>query len=100
MASVSNVSNARSLNVIICLTDGFATVENGIITTDNIKTSNIITDGINLNHNGRHLSVFDDLNNKSYYTEIICLSGKINSILEYENKNVINNGKSTLSFTM
>ena len=49
MATISNISNARSMNGIITLTDGVATIENGIITSDNIITSNIITDDINLN---------------------------------------------------
>ena len=49
MASISNISNARSMNGIITLTDGFATIENGSITSDNKTTSNIITDDINLN---------------------------------------------------
>ena len=47
MASISNISNARSMNGIITLTDGFTTIENGNITSDNITTSNIITDDIN-----------------------------------------------------
>ena len=51
MAYFSNVSNNRSMNGIICLTDGYVTIENGVITS-----SNIITDDINLNRNGRHLS--------------------------------------------
>ena len=82
MASFSNVSNNRSMNGIICITDGFATIENGTITT-----SSIITDDINLNRNGRHLSLFNELDDKAYYTDIICLSGQINSILAYENIN-------------
>ena len=44
MASISNISNSRSMNGIITLTDGVATIENGIITCDNIITSNSITD--------------------------------------------------------
>ena len=71
MASISNISNARNMNGIITLTDGFTTIENGNITSDNITTSNIITDDINLNiGNGCSLSVFDDLNNKAYYSDI------------------------------
>ena len=44
MASISNISNACSMNGIITLTDGYAMNENGIITSDNIITTNIITD--------------------------------------------------------
>ena len=33
------------MNGIITLTDGYATIENGNITSDNITTSNISTDG-------------------------------------------------------
>ena len=71
MASFSNVSNTRSMNGIICITDGFATIENGVITT-----SNIITDDINLNRNGRHLSLYNELDAMASYDDIICLSGK------------------------
>ena len=75
---MNTISNARSMNGIITITDGFATIENGNITSDNITTSNIITDDINLNiGNGRSLSVFDDLNNKAYYSDILSLSGII-----------------------
>ena len=108
MASISNISNARSMNGIIILTDGFATIKNGNITTDgNITTSNIITDDINLNlGNGRSLSVLDDLNNKATYIDVLCLSGVIytnnNSVISYENAtnntiNLINNELVTLS---
>ena len=69
MASFSNVSNNRSMNGIICITDGFATIENGIITT-----SSIITDDINLNRNGRNLSLFNELDDMASYDDIICLS--------------------------
>ena len=72
MASFSNVSNTRSMNGIICITDGFATIENGVITT-----SSIITDDINLNRNGRNLSLFNELDAMGSYDDIICLSGKI-----------------------
>ena len=96
MASISNISNARSMNGIITLTDGFATIENGSITSDNITTSNIITDDINLNiKNGRHLSVFDDLNNKAYYSDVLSLSGII-----YNYENIINSEIITLSSTI
>ena len=78
MASFSNVSSNRSMNGIICISDSFATIENGIITS-----SNIITD-INLNQNGRHLSLFNELDDKASYDDIICLSGYINSILAYK----------------
>ena len=89
MATISNISNARSMNGIITLTDGVATIENGIITSDNIITSNIITEDINLNiGDGRHLSVFDDLNNKAYYSNILCLSGIIYNYENINNKNV------------
>ena len=77
------------MNGIVILSDGYATVVNGILPSDNIITSNITTDSINLHiENGRHLSVFDDLNNKAYYSDIICLSGIIydnnNLFLEYK----------------
>ena len=92
MASISNISNARSMNGIITLTDGFATIENGIITSDNIITSNIITDDINLNiGDGRHLSLFDDLNNKAYYSDILSLSGLIYNYENINNNNTIYN---------
>ena len=82
---MNTISNARSMNGIITITDGFATIENGSITSDNITTNNIITDDINLNiGDGRHLSVFDDLNNKAYYSDILSLSG---IIYDYENIN-------------
>ena len=87
MASISNISNARSMNGIITITDGFAIIENGSITSDNITTNNIITDDINLNiGNGRTLSVFDDVNNKAYFTDIITLSS-----ITYTNNNTYNN---------
>ena len=94
MASISNITTARSMNGIITLTDGYATIENGNITSDNITTSNIITDDINLNlGNGRSLSVFDDLNTKAVYTDILSLSGIIYnnniSVISYENANTI-----------
>ena len=103
MASISNISNARSMNGIRTITDGVATIENGIITSDNIITSNIITDDINLNiGDGRHLSVFDDLNNKAYYSDILSLSG---ILYNYENINnnyghIINSEIITLSSTI
>ena len=94
MASFSNIpTNAQSMNGIIILSDGYATSENGNNTTDgNITTSNITTDDINLNlGGGRTLSVFDDLNDKATYTDILCLSGVIYSnnisVINYENSN-------------
>ena len=103
MASISNISNARSMNGIIKLTDGIATIENGIITSDNIITSNIITDDINLNiGDGRHLSVFDDLNNKAYYSDVLSLSGIIYNYenINNNNVNIINSEIITLSSTI
>ena len=92
MASISNIpTNARSMNGIIILSDGVCNIEDGNITTDgDIITSNITTNDINLNvGNGRTLSVYDDLNNKAYYTDIITLSGVVynnyNTILSNEN---------------
>ena len=41
MPSFSNVSHTRSMNGIISLTDGFATIENGVITTINVITDDI-----------------------------------------------------------
>ena len=88
MASISNIpTNARSMNGIIILSDGVCNIEDGNITTDgDIITSNITTNDINLNlPGGRSLSVFDDLNNEAYYTDIITLSGVVynNKILYY-----------------
>ena len=80
MASISNIpTNARSMNGIIILSDGVCNIEDGNITTDgDIITSNITTNDINLNlPGGRSLSVYDDLNNKTYYTDIITLSGVV-----------------------
>ena len=97
------ISNARSMNGIITLTDGFATVENGNITSDNITTSNIITDDINLNiGDGRHRSVFDDLNNTAYYSDILSLSGIIynDKNIKNNNVNIINSEIITLSSTI
>ena len=49
MASISRISNARSMNGIITFTDGFATSENGNIITDgNITTTNITPDDIKI----------------------------------------------------
>ena len=80
---MNTISNARSMNGIITLTDGFATIENGSITSDNITTNNIITDDINLNiGDGRHLSLINDLNDKEYYTDILTLSGNIYIIMK------------------
>ena len=107
MASISNITTARSMNGIITLTDGYATIENGNITSDNITTSNINTDDINLNlGGGRSLSVLDDLSLKATYTDILSLSGIIYnnniSVISYENSNnnsinLINNEIVTLS---
>ena len=92
MASISNIPTiARSMNGIIILSDGVCNIEDGNITTEgNITTRNITTDDINLNiGGGRTLSVYDDLNNKAYYTDIITLSGIVynnyNTILSNEN---------------
>ena len=84
------------MNGVITLTDGFATIENRSITSDNITTSNIITDDINLNTgNGRSLSVIDDWNNKAYYSDILSLTGII-----YNYENIYNSKKLTLSNTI
>ena len=91
------------MNGIIKLTDGIATIENGIITSDNIITSNIITDDINLNiGDGRHLSLIDDLNDKAYYTDILSLSGIIYNYenIKNNNVNIINSEIITLSSTI
>ena len=104
MASFLNIpTNARSMNGIIVLSDGVATIENGNITTDgNITTSNITTDYINLNLGGGR----NDLNDKATYTDILCLSGVIYSnnisVINYKNSNnntinLINNEIITLS---
>ena len=79
------ITNARSMNGIITLTDGVCEIEDGNISTDgNITSSNIYTNDIHLNlGNGRSLSVFDDSNNKAYYTDIITLSSII-----YTNSNI------------
>ena len=108
MASISNITTARSMNGIIKLTDGVCNIENGNITTEgNITTSNMTTDDINLNlGGGRSLSVLDDLSLKATYTDILSLSGVIytnnNSVISYENAtnntiNLINNKLVTLS---
>ena len=109
MASFSNIAtNARSMNGIIILSDGFATIENGNITTDgSIISTNITTDDLSLNlGGGRSLSVLDDLSLKATYTDILSLSGVIytnnNSVISYENAtnntiNLINNELVTLS---
>ena len=66
------------MNGIITLSDGYATIENGIITSNNVITNNITIDDINFKiGDGRHLSVFDNLNNKAYYTDVLSLSGII-----------------------
>ena len=65
---------------------------------------NIYTNDINLNlGNGRSLSVFDDLNNKAYYTGIITLSSVIYSnninVINYElNNNLYNSTLSNLIY--
>ena len=53
------ITNSRSMNGIITLTDGVCEIEGGNITTEgNITTTNIYTNDINLNlGNGRTLSV-------------------------------------------
>ena len=73
------ITNARSMNGIITLSDGVCEIEDGNKNTQrNITSSNIYTNDINLNlGNGRSLSVFNDLNNKAYYTDIITLSSVI-----------------------
>ena len=90
------ITNARSMNWIITLTHGVCEIEDGNISTDgNITSSNIYTNYINLNlGNGRSLSVFNDLNNKAYYTDIITLSS-----IRYTNNYTIHNNlyNSTLS---
>ena len=40
MASISNINNATSMNGIITVTAGYATIENCSITSENIATSN------------------------------------------------------------
>ena len=81
------------MNGIVILTDRYTTNENGNIATDgNITITNITTDYINLNLGGvRSLSVFDELNNKATFIDVLCLSGVIynnnNSVISYENAN-------------
>ena len=53
----------------------------------NKRSPLVYTNDINLNlGNGRSLSVFNDLNNKAYCTDIITLSG----VIYTNNSNVIN----------
>ena len=99
------ITNARSMNGIITLTDGVCEIEDGNINTQgNITSSNIYTNDINLNiGNGRSLSVFNDLNNKAYYTDIITLSSVIYSnninVINYElNNNLYNSTLSNLIY--
>ena len=78
MASISSLAiNNRSMNGIIILTDGYAPNENGNIINDgNITTTNITTDDIYLNlGGGRIIFVFDDLNNKATYIDVLFLTG-------------------------
>ena len=103
MASISNTSNACSMNGIITWTDGYATIENGGILSDNIITNNKITDDIYLNiGDGRHISVFDNLNNKANYSDILSLSGIIYNYenINNDNINIINSEIITLSSTI
>ena len=99
------ITNARSMNGIITLTDGVCEIEDGNINTQgNITSSNIYTNDINLNiGNGRSLSVFNDLNNKAYYADIITLSSVIYSnninVINYElNNNLYNSTLSNLIY--
>ena len=88
MASFSNIAtNVRSMNGIIVLSDGIATIENRNITTEgDIITSNISTNDINLNlPGGRSLSVLSNLEDKASYTDVFTLSG-----VKYSNNNIIN----------
>ena len=106
MAPFSNIAtNARSMNGIIILSDGVATIENGNITTDgSIISTNITTDDLSLNlGGGRSLSVLDDLSLKATYTDILTLSGVIyssnNNVINYElNYNLYNSTLSNLIY--
>ena len=81
------ITSARSMNGIITLTNNFFEIEYGNINTQgNITSSNIYTTDINLNFAyGRTISIFDDLNNKAYYTNFLMLSSII-----YTNNNIYN----------
>ena len=91
------ITSARSMNGIITLTNNFFEIEYGNINTQgNITSSNIYTTDINLNFAyGRTISIFDDLNNKAYYTNFLMLSSIIytniniyNSDAVYNNSNI------------
>ena len=81
------ITSARSMNGIITLTNNFFEIEYGNINTQgNITSSNIYTTDINLNFAyGRTISIFDDVNNKAYYTNFLMLSSII-----YTNNNIYN----------
>ena len=93
MVSISNIAiNNCSMNGIIVLSDGYATIENGNITTNgDIITANITKNNINLNlANGRSLSLFPNLEDKATYTGILCLSGIIYNYDNISNNNINN----------
>ena len=48
MSYITNQAlNSRSMNGVLSITDGVATLENGLLQCDNINTSNINSSGIN-----------------------------------------------------
>ena len=73
--------------LVLVLTHNFFEIEYGNINTQgNITSSNIYTTDINLNFAyGRTISIFDDVNNKAYYTNFLMLSSII-----YTNNNIYN----------
>ena len=87
------ITSARSMNGIITLTNNFFEIEYGNINTQgNITSSNIYTTDINLNFAyGRTISIFDDLNNKAYYTNFLMLSSIIYTNINIYNSDAVNN---------
>ena len=48
MSYITNQAlNSRSMNGVLSITDGVATLENGLLQCNNINTSNINSSGIN-----------------------------------------------------
>ena len=79
---MNTISNARSMNGIITLTDGFTIIENGSITSDNITTNKsfYFTNGMFNNFINIKITEFDavtlwtDSNNNAPNDYILCLT--------------------------
>ena len=99
MSYITNQAlNCRSMNGVLSITDGVATLENGLLQCDNINTSNINSSGINgdsLNSTGIITS-----NTNGNYTIPTSVTNSQGLIISYGN--TINSGSTdftTLSYT-